>query len=73
MLIETKRRSLLKSISFRIVVIISDTTIIYLITRRLDATIFLTVLTNSSSTILYFLHERFWNKVTWGRVFRKAK
>lgn len=62
-----RRRSLVKAITFRVVVIASDTVVIYLITRRVDLTAGLVVFTNIASTIEYFLHERAWNKISWGR------
>lgn len=62
-----RRRSLVKSISFRVLVILSDTIVIYLITHRFDITVGLVVATNLASTVLYFIHERVWNKISWGR------
>ena len=64
---ETRRRSITKSITFRIIVIVSDLVVIYLVTKRVSTTIVLTVFTNIASTLLYFLHERVWNGVTWGK------
>ena len=63
----TKQRSLTKSITFRIVVVISDLVVIYVITKKVGATIALTVFTNLASTMLYFFHERVWNRIMWGR------
>lgn len=60
-------RSLIKSITFRVVIIIMDLSIIYLLTHRLDITLGVTIFTNIGSTILYFLHERVWSKINWGR------
>lgn len=68
---EQPKRSIVKSITFRIVVLISDTIIIYLLTHKIEATIGLVILTNISSTTLYFLHERFWNHIHWGRSLRR--
>lgn len=62
-----KRRSLAKSFTFRILVILSDLTVIYFITHRADVTIGLTIMTNLFSTLLYFLHERVWSRISWGR------
>lgn len=64
---ETKKRSVTKSITYRILVIISDLVVMYLLTRQVATTITLTVLTNVASTIFYFLHERVWNSVSWGK------
>jgi uncharacterized membrane protein len=61
------RRSLVKAVTFRTLILCSDAVVIFLITHRVDMTIGLTVATNIASTILYFLHERVWNKIDWGR------
>ena len=64
---ETHRRSIVKSVVFRVVVITSDTTIIFLLTHKIAETLGLTVATNLSSATLYYLYERIWNRVKWGR------
>jgi adenylylsulfate kinase len=64
---ETKKRSIIKSVTFRILVVLMDLLIIYALTKRADTTIVLTVLTNATSTMLYFLHERAWNNLGWGK------
>ncbi len=62
------KRSLVKAITYRILILCSDTVIIYAITKRVDITFGVIFLSNFASTIMYFLHERAWNKVHWGRV-----
>ncbi len=64
---EQGKRSLVKSVTFRIVVLLSDMTVIFLITRRYDLTLDVVLFTNLGSTLLYFFHERIWNKIYWGR------
>ena len=64
---ETKERSITKSVTFRVLVIISDLVVIYILTRKVVATIAITVFTNLASTIFYFLHERIWNNISWGK------
>ena len=61
------RRSLVKAVTFRIVIIVSDSIVMYLITHRLDMTLGLVVGTNLASTVLYYAHERVWSRVNWGR------
>lgn len=61
------KRSVAKSITYRTVIIASDLIIIYALTHRYDVTIGLTILTNVASTVLYYLHERVWNHIHWGR------
>jgi uncharacterized membrane protein len=64
---ETKERSFVKSVTFRILVICSDLVVIYILTRKVSDTIAITIFTNIASTIFYFLHERLWNNITWGK------
>jgi uncharacterized membrane protein len=61
------KRSLVKATTFRALILCSDAAVIFLITRRWDATIGLTIATNLASTTLYFLHERIWSRIQWGR------
>jgi uncharacterized membrane protein len=63
----TRQRSVVKSITFRVLVVIADLIVIYILTKRIDTTIWLTVATNLTSTILYFIHERVWNNIKWGK------
>lgn len=49
----------------------SDAVIVFAITHRYDATIAVIIASNFSSTILYYLHERIWNNVHWGKVVKK--
>ena len=62
-----KKRSLVKAITFRIIVLATDSIVIYAITRKLELTAGLVVFTNIASTVEYFFHERAWNKIGWGR------
>ena len=63
---ETRRRSLAKALTYRLLVIIADTIVVFFITHRYDVTIAVVVLTNIASTVLYFFHERLWSRVGWG-------
>ncbi|MFO0955202.1 MAG: DUF2061 domain-containing protein [Candidatus Saccharibacteria bacterium] len=64
---EKSKRSLLKAVTFRLVVLTSDFLVILFITRRFDATLTLVIFTNLASTLLYYGHERVWNRIHWGR------
>ncbi len=61
------KRSLVKAITFRTLIICSDTAVIFLVTHRWDMTLGLVIATNLASTTLYFIHERVWNRIQWGR------
>ena len=64
---EMHRRSLAKTVTYRIITIIVDIIIIYPLTKRADVTISVVILTNVASSLLYFIHERAWNFVGWGK------
>ena len=70
---ENVTRSLVKAISFRTMVLLADGIIIFAITKRYDITLGVVLFSNFSSTILYFLHERFWNGVHWGKINKTKK
>jgi uncharacterized membrane protein len=67
-LYEQSLRSLAKAITFRLIIIVSDSIILYFITRRYEVIVAVIVFSNIASTVLYFLHERAWNKVRWGKL-----
>jgi uncharacterized membrane protein len=64
---EQHKRSIVKAVTFRIVVMVSDFVIIMAITRRYDIALGIIAASNMASTFLYYFHERAWNQVKWGR------
>lgn len=64
---EKVSRSLAKSLSFRILVVMSDLIIIFFLTHKLSVVISVTIFTNLASIILYYTHERVWNIIRWGK------
>ena len=64
---ESRGRTITKAITFRILVIIADMTVIYFITGSLKIAASVITITNITSTVMYVVHERAWNKVHWGK------
>jgi len=64
---ESKARSLAKAIIYRILIILTDIIVIYLLTKRYDVALWFTAISNIVTTILYYFHERIWNKINWGK------
>ena len=62
----TTKRSLVKAFTYRIVIIILDFSVIYLLTRRVDVAVGFMIISNIYTTAAYFLHERIWNRIRWG-------
>ena len=66
-MIANKTRSLAKAISWRILASADTFLISYIITGKLSWAGSITLLEIITKTVLYYLHERGWNKVTWGK------
>lgn len=64
---ENHRRSILKTITYRLLIIISNAIVIYLMTGDTKLTASFISITSIVSTTLYFAHERLWNEVHWGK------
>jgi uncharacterized membrane protein len=63
----TRRRTLAKAVTYRIITVVADIVIVYALTRSLDLALGFTVATNVASALLYYAHERIWADVPWGR------
>ncbi|KKS53836.1 MAG: Adenylyl-sulfate kinase [Candidatus Gottesmanbacteria bacterium GW2011_GWA1_42_26] len=64
---ETSHRSLFKAITFRAIILTTDGLIIFVLTGSYDLTLSVILFSNLISTVVYFLHERAWNQIHWGR------
>ena len=64
---EYLRRSVVKAVSYRIVVVIADFIAVFYFTGKIEIAIGFVVVSNIYTSVLYFLHERFWDRVAWGR------
>ena len=63
----SKKRSLAKSLTWRLIAVISTFVIGYAMTGSLSFAASLTIVSNIINFILYYVHERVWLKVEWGR------
>jgi len=60
-------RSLTKAITYRILILILDFTVVYLLTGRVEVAFGFMLLSNIYTSIGYYLHERIWNRINWGK------
>ncbi len=65
---ETIRRSIVKTVSYRVVILILDFTSIYIFTRQIKIAVGFMIVSNIYTTVGYFLHERIWDKIRWGKL-----
>jgi uncharacterized membrane protein len=64
---DTNIRSLIKTICWRITGSGATFLIAYLMIGNIAIAGTIGILQLISNTILYYIHERIWNKITWGR------
>jgi adenylylsulfate kinase len=65
---ETNKRSWVKSITFRILATVTTMILVYIFFGRLDIAAVIGGLEIVLKLILYYYHERFWNRVSWGKI-----
>lgn len=64
---ETLKRSLLKTISWRVIGTLDTLLIAFLITGRVYQALTIGGVELISKMALYFFHERAWNTIPWGK------
>jgi len=64
---ETNKRSIVKGITWRVVATATTIVIVYFFFNRLDLAIAAGVIESVLKVALYWLHERTWFKIRWGR------
>lgn len=67
---ENRNRSIVKSISWRVIATASTTVTAFLFTGEFAVSIGVGLLSALFNTLLYYAHERAWNKIFWGHVER---
>ncbi len=65
--VENVKRSLLKTISWRIIGTLDTILISWAITGALSLAFSIGFVELVTKMVLYFFHERAWNKINWGR------
>ena len=62
---ETRKRSITKSVTWRIICIIVSILTAFLLTGKWDISVAIGTVYNAITMILYYFHERVWNRVKW--------
>ena len=69
----SRKRSFVKAITYRAIIICLDFLVIYLLTGKLMTAAAFMIISNLYTTIAYFLHERVWATVGWGKDSEKTR
>jgi uncharacterized membrane protein len=62
----TRKRSVVKALSYRVLIVSLDFTVIYFLTGKTEIAVGFMVVSNIYTTLCYFLHERLWARIRWG-------
>jgi len=68
---ETLPRSIVKTISYRLIILILDFGSIYIFTGQVKVALGFMIVSNIYSTLGFFFHERIWDKIKWGKIIYK--
>ena len=63
----SKKRSLAKSITWRLIAIFVTFGVGFVMSGSWEFAASLSLVSNLINFVLYYIHERFWLKVSWGR------
>jgi uncharacterized membrane protein len=63
----SRKRSITKAISYRIIIVCLDFLVIYVLTGQVRTAVGFMIVSNVYTTLGYFLHERAWAHISWGR------
>lgn len=61
------KRSLIKTVTYRVAIVVVVFIIAYFVTHKTSEALKITGWNAVLATIIYYLHERIWSRITWGR------
>ena len=64
---ETKKRSIVKSCTWRIICIVVSIVTAYFLTGEFELSVTIGSVYNAITMVLYYFHERLWNIFKWGK------
>jgi len=64
---ENGKRSLIKAISWRFIATLTTFLLVFIFTGKINLAIEIGFLDFTIKLTVYYLHERFWNKINWQR------
>ena len=64
----SRKRSIVKAVTYRSVIVVLDFVVVYLLTGKLSTATGFMVISNLYTSVAYFVHERVWAGIQWGRM-----
>lgn len=65
---ETHARTFVKTVVWRVIATLVSITVVYSFTGAMKESVEISLAGAMIGVVTYYLHERFWNRVQWGRV-----
>ena len=65
---DSNRRSIIKAITWRIFALLITTIVSFAILGTWSVSIAIGISSNLLKTLLYYIHERLWERTDWGKV-----
>jgi uncharacterized membrane protein len=62
----TRKRSLAKAVVWRVICIVASIVITFAFTGKWDLAVAVGTVYNAVTMVLYYFHERLWNRIKWG-------
>jgi len=66
--LETRKRSMVKALSWRTLAAIITATVVYFMTGHLKFAAEIGLIDTVTKLLIYFMHERVWNRIDYGRL-----
>jgi uncharacterized membrane protein len=63
---ETRKRSVVKALTYRVAIVCLDFLAIYIFTHKVEVALGFMIVSNIYTTVGRFLHERIWARIRWG-------
>ena len=61
------RRTLIKTITWRLIALVITWIIVYTFSRDIKMSVAISITANALKALFYYIHERIWNRVSFGR------
>ena len=66
-MIEHPKRTIFKTLTWRVIAVSVTVAAVYLYTGKIEESLVVGISANAVKMFLYYIHERIWNKVSFGR------
>jgi len=60
-------RSLIKALTYRVIILVLDFTSIYILTGKVETALGFMLVSNVYTSVAYYFHERIWDRTNWGK------